>query len=204
MARKKHKHAHKEQTAFEQKFDAVVTSTVTRIQNFWQRNKLIIRAWTVFALMIVVFTTLLLFLNLSTGFDAWLNRVTAIMLAGALWLLGAGGQVVGTVVTSKIFSAEIITECTAIFPLMIFLAAVIAYPSGWRKKLWGIVLGGPAIIFVNLIRLVTLFYIGHWFPSVFEAAHLLVWQSLIIFFAVLFWLVWVEFFVHRGQASHAQ
>lgn len=203
MARKKHKHTQKEQTAFEQKFDAFVTSTVTRVQNFWQRNKLIIRAWTVFAVMIVALTTLLLFLNLYTNFDAWLNHATAAMLAGALWLLGAGGQTVGTVVTSKIFSAEIITECTAIFPLMIFLAAVIAYPSGWKKKLWGIVLGVPAILFVNLIRLVSLFYVGYWFPSVFETAHLLVWQSLIIFFAVLFWLVWVEFFVHRGQVQRA-
>ena len=203
MARKKHKHTHKEQSAFEQKFDQFVTSTVTRVQDFWRRNKLIIRAWTVFALMIGVFTTVLLVLNLYTDFDSWLNHATAAMLAGALWLLGAGGQTVGTVVTSKIFSAEIITECTAIFPIMIFLAAVIAYPSGWKKKLWGIVLGVPAILFVNLIRLVTLFYIGYWFPNVFEAAHLLVWQSLIIFFAVLFWLIWVELFVHRGQVQHA-
>jgi exosortase H (IPTLxxWG-CTERM-specific) len=131
------------------------------------------------------------------------TRATAAMLAGALWLLGAGGQTVGTIVTSKVFSAEIITECTAIFPIMIFLAAVIAYPSRWKQKLWGIVLGVPAIVFVNLIRLVSLFYIGYWFPSVFETAHLLVWQSLIIFFAVLFWLVWVELFVHRGQVQHA-
>lgn len=203
MARKGRKHTQKEQTALEQKFDAFVTSHVTRLQNFWQRNSLIIRAWTVFALMIGLFTTLLLFLNLSTNFDEWLNHATASMLAGALWLLGAGGQTAGTVVTSKIFSAEIITECTAIFPLMIFLAAVIAYPSGFKKKLWGIALGVPAILFVNLIRLVSLFYIGYWFPSVFETAHLLVWQSLIIFFAVLFWLMWVELFVHRGRVQHA-
>ncbi len=201
MARKKHKH--KDQPALEQKLDQFVTAQVTRLQDFWQRHGVIIRAWLVFALMIGVFTTLLLFLNLYTGFDQWLNQATATMLAAALWLLGAGGQTVGTIVTSKIFSAEIITECTAIFPLMIFLAAVIAYPSGWKKKLWGVLLGVPAILFVNLIRLVSLFYIGYWFPSVFEAAHLLVWQSLIIFFAVLFWLVWVEFFVHRGQIQHA-
>jgi exosortase H (IPTLxxWG-CTERM-specific) len=180
-----------------------VTTTVTRLHNFWQRNGVILRAWTVFAAMIALFTTLLLVLNLYTGFDDWLNRATAAMLAGALWLLGAGGQTVGTIVTSKVFSAEIITECTAIFPIMIFLAAVIAYPSRWKQKLWGIVLGVPAILFVNLIRLVSLFYIGYWFPSVFETAHLLVWQSLIIFFAVLFWLVWVELFVHRGQMQHA-
>lgn len=198
MARKRHKHESLERK-LEQKLDHVIISTTTRLQNFWQRNGVIIRAWLIFALMIGLFTTLLLVLNLSTNFDEWLNGATAAMLAGALWLLGAGGQTAGTVVTSKIFSAEIITECTAIFPIMIFLAAVIAYPSGWRKKLWGIALGVPAILFVNLIRLVSLFYIGYWFPSVFETAHLLVWQSLIIFFAVLFWLVWVEVFVHRGQ-----
>jgi exosortase H (IPTLxxWG-CTERM-specific) len=203
MARKKHKHTHKEQLAVEQRFDQFVTTTITRLHNFWQRNGVILRAWTVFAAMIALFTTLLLVLNLYTGFDDWLNAFTAQMLAGALWLLGAGGQAVGTIVTSKVFSAEIITECTAIFPLMIFLAAVIAYPSRWKQKLWGIVLGVPAIVFVNLIRLVSLFYIGYWFPSVFETAHLLVWQSLIIFFAVLFWLVWVEIFVHRGQMQHA-
>ncbi len=198
MARKRHKHESLERK-LEQKLDHVVISTTTRLQNFWQRNSVIIRAWAVFALMIGLFTTLLLVLNLSTNFDEWLSGATAAMLAGALWLLGAGGQTTGTVVTSKIFSAEIITECTAVFPIMIFLAAVIAYPSGWRKKLWGIALGVPAILFVNIIRLVSLFYIGYWFPSVFETAHLLVWQSLIIFFAVLFWLIWVEVFVHRGQ-----
>lgn len=198
MARKRHKHESLERK-LEQKLDHFVISTTTRLQNFWQRNSVIIRAWAVFALMIGLFTTLLLVLNLSTNFDEWLSGATAAMLAGALWLLGAGGQTTGTVVTSKIFSAEIITECTAVFPIMIFLAAVIAYPSGWRKKLWGIALGVPAILFVNLIRLVSLFYIGYWFPSVFETAHLLVWQSLIIFFAVLFWLIWVEVFVHRGQ-----
>ncbi len=202
MARKKHKHESLERK-LEQKLDHVIISTTTRLQNFWQRNGVIIRAWLIFALMIGLFTTLLLVLNLSTNFDEWLNGATAAMLAGALWLLGAGGQTAGTVVTSKIFSAEIITECTAVFPIMIFLAAVIAYPSGWRKKLWGIALGVPAILFVNLIRLVSLFYIGYWFPSVFETAHLLVWQSLIIFFAVLFWLVWVEVFVHRHEIQSA-
>ncbi|MCL6641718.1 MAG: exosortase H [Candidatus Bipolaricaulota bacterium] len=203
MARKKHKHTQKEHLAVEKRFDHFVTTTVTRLHNCWQRNGVILRAWAVFAMMIALFTTLLLVLNLYTGFDAWLNVVTAQMLAVALWLLGAEGKAVGTIVTSKVFSAEIITECTAIFPLMIFLAAVIAYPSRWKQKLWGIVLGVPAILFVNLIRLVSLFYIGYWFPSVFETAHLLVWQSLIIFFAVLFWLVWVELFVHRGQVQRA-
>jgi exosortase H (IPTLxxWG-CTERM-specific) len=198
MSRKKH-----ERDSLERKFDQFITSSVARLQTFWQRNGLILRAWLVFALMIGLFSALMLFLSLYTSFEPWLNGATAATLASALWLLGADAQAAGTMVTSKIFSAEIITECTAIFPLMIFLAAVVAYPCAWKKKLWGMALGVPAIMVINLIRLISLFYIGYWFPSAFETAHLLVWQSLIIFFAVLVWLVWVEWFVHRYEAQHA-
>lgn len=186
----------------EQRLDQFVTKIIEHVQGFWQRNRLVLQTWLVFALIIGLFTMSLVFL-INVGFDKLASAFTARMLASVLWLLGTGGHAEDAFVSSKIFSIEIIFECTAIFPIMIFLAAVVAYPCTWKKKLWGIALGVPAILFVNLIRLVSLVYIGHWFPSWFETAHLLVWQPLIIFFAVLFWLVWVEVFVHRHEAQGA-
>jgi exosortase H (IPTLxxWG-CTERM-specific) len=198
MARKRHK-----KDSLEQKLDRLIRTSAQRAQALWQRNRLMLRAWLIFAIAIAGLVTIQLLLSLYTGFDPWLNRMTANMLAGALWLLGAGGQAAGTIVGSKIFSADIITECTAVFPIMIFLAAVIAYPCAWKKKLLGMALGVPAILFINMVRLVSLFYIGYWFPNWFETAHLLVWQSLIIFFAVLLWLIWAELFVNRHETQRA-
>jgi len=198
MARKKPK-----QDSLERRFDRFVAESVVRSRQFWQRHGIVLRAWLVFVLAIAGLVTVQFILSLYTGFDPWINQATANMLAAALWLLGVGGEASGEVVSSKIFSAEIIAECTAIFPIMIFLAAVIAYPCTWKKKLLGMALGVPAILFINLIRLVSLFYIGYWFPNWFETAHLLVWQSLIIFFAVLLWLVWAELFAHRHEAQRA-
>ena len=43
---------------------------------------------------------------------------------------------------------------------------------------------------INQVRLVSLFYIGHWFPGSFQTAHLVVWQSLMIFATVILWLLW--------------
>ena len=40
------------------------------------------------------------------------------------------------------------------------------------------------------MRVVSLVYIAHWFPDLFETAHVFVWQSLIIFLTVLLWLLW--------------
>lgn len=158
-------------------------------QTFWQRNRRVLRPWSVFVLTYAALLTLF-FLWPATLLNRYLTAWTARTTAWALWLLGADGRADGTLVTSSIFTVKIIDECTAVFPIMIFLAAVVAYPSRWRKKLVGAALGVPALLLVNLIRLVSLFYIGHWFPDAFETAHLLVWQSLIIFFTVLLWLLW--------------
>ena len=36
----------------------------------------------------------------------------------------------------------------------------------------------------------SLFYIREWWPESFDTAHMVVWQSLIVFFALLVWVVW--------------
>jgi exosortase/archaeosortase family protein len=81
----------------------------------------------------------------------------------------------------------------------IYLSAVLAYPSRAKEKLKGFALGTSVILSLNLIRVVSLMYIGRYFPSFFEAAHLLIWQSLIIFAALLAWIYWTERFVRAPQ-----
>jgi len=123
--------------------------------------------------------------------------------AWILRLLGADGQAHGVLVTSSLFSAKIVFECTATFVIMIFVAAVVAYHCGWRYKLLGIGGGVPAIFLANLVRLVSLFYIGYWFPTAFEEAHQLAWQSLMVFFVLFLWLFWIVKVVHRHEHQSA-
>ena len=86
---------------------------------------------------------------------------------------------------------RIIPECTAVYPIGLFACGVLAFPCGWRRRLAGIGLGVPVLVLINLLRLVSLCYLGERFPSLFDTAHLLVWQSLMIFLTVLTWLLWV-------------
>jgi exosortase/archaeosortase family protein len=56
--------------------------------------------------------------------------------------------------------------------MMIFTAAVLAFPSRIKEKAWGL-LGGLAGIFViNQIRRVSLFYIGSYVPSIFDTTRM--------------------------------
>ena len=124
-------------------------------------------------------------------FERYLNPWTATSTAWALWLLGAHGQAKGDLVESTVTSCRIVSECTALYPAVIFVSAVVAAPSTLRQKAWAGV-GVPVLILVNLARIVSLCYIQHWFPGALETAHYVVWQSLMIFFTLLLWLFWAS------------
>jgi archaeosortase B (VPXXXP-CTERM-specific) len=105
----------------------------------------------------------------------------------------------GTLLQVEGFAAQVDDVCTGIFVVAIYLSAVLAYPSRATEKLKGFLLGASVIFFLNLIRVVSLMYIGRFFPSFFEIAHLLIWQSLVIFSALLVWMYWTERFVSAPQ-----
>lgn len=117
----------------------------------------------------------------------------------ALNLLSFKATASGTLLRVEGFAAQIDDVCTGIFVVAMYVSAVLAYPSRAVEKLKGIILGASAILLLNLIRVVSLMYIGRYFPDLFEPAHLLVWQSLIIFSALLVWIYWTERFVSAPQ-----
>ena len=82
--------------------------------------------------------------------------------------------------------------CNGIEACLILLAALAAYPARWSAKLVGIGIGFVAIQAVNLVRIITLFYLAGWSPRAFEFAHLYLWQALIMLDVVVVWLVWMR------------
>jgi len=167
----------------------------------WRGRSVLLRAWLVFIGVLLAFHIGVV--AGGAGLRELASRFNAELTAAALALLGAGGRANGTVVTSSIFSAEIIFECTAAYVIAMWVAAVLAYPARWRPKLLGTALGIPALMLLNVVRLVSLFYVGAWWTEGFETAHLLVWQSLLVFLTVLLWLLWAATIVRRDEARTA-
>ncbi len=97
------------------------------------------------------------------------------------------------------FSFHVVPDCGAIPSMSIFLAAVLAFPAVWWKRLVGAA-GGVSILYaVNIVRLSTLGYIGAIDKSPgrkwFTFAHEYVWQGVFIVFVVVVWMMWVEWLV---------
>ena len=103
-----------------------------------------------------------------------------------------------TTVTINGFTAQVIPACTGLFTTAIFLAAVIAFPCPWRRKLSGLALGVFGLFAVNWIRIVSLLLIGGYWPSAFDVTHLLIWRSGVLVIAAFLWLSWARRAVAHG------
>tara|TARA_Y100000031_G_scaffold150893_1_gene191044 strand:+ start:420 stop:914 length:495 start_codon:yes stop_codon:yes gene_type:complete len=121
---------------------------------------------------------------------AFFAKTTAHLTAMALTVLGEAVRVDGVSLYSPLLNMRIVSECTAITPTMVFAAAVLAFPSSVSVKLKGLVLGIVALYLINLVRVVSLYYIGTHAPSQMEFAHIVVWQSVMVLMAIGLWSLW--------------
>ena len=170
---------------------------VRHLVSLLQSNRIIVRSCLIFTLSITAFVFIFSRLVESNALFAFMS-FTARSAGFMLNLLGSDVHVDGNLVTSDTFSISIVNECTAAMPMIILCCGVFAYPSSFRHKLLGLALGLPGLFVFNLIRVVSLFYIGTFLGDFLDTAHLLIWQPLMILAVIAIWLVWA------GKAAYVQ
>jgi exosortase H (IPTLxxWG-CTERM-specific) len=90
------------------------------------------------------------------------------------------------------FGVRIERGCNGVEAVIILFAAIFSFPAPLKSKLIGFTLGFFAIQGLNLVRIVSLFYLGQWNQVAFEWFHLYLWQALIILDALVVWLIWLR------------
>ncbi|MEM8995375.1 MAG: exosortase H [Acidobacteriota bacterium] len=114
----------------------------------------------------------------------------------ALNVIGQDISMEGTKIRNQRFAVNIRNGCNGVETMIIFLAAVIAFPAPWKARLAGLAIGILAIQAVNLIRVVALFLTGAYFPKLFDSSHTVVWQTIVILSGVLLWVFWANRFAN--------
>ena len=94
--------------------------------------------------------------------------------------------------TTNGFAVSIEAGCNGVEATIVLLAAILAFPAPLRSKLIGLVVGVLAVQGLNVVRVISLFYLGQWDRDWFEWAHLYIWQALIMLDVLIVWLVWVR------------
>jgi len=90
------------------------------------------------------------------------------------------------------FGVRIERGCNGVEAVIILFAAIFAFPAPIKHKLIGFLIGFLMIQGLNLVRIVSLFYMGQWNQVAFEWFHLYLWQALIILDALVVWLIWLR------------
>jgi len=124
-----------------------------------------------------------------------LKNLTACILGAILSLSGANVVVNGEVVSINGFTLEIIDECTAVFPSIVYCACVLAYPTTLKDKGMGIAFGVPSLYALNIFRLIVLTLVGISYPNMFEFVHVYLWQASFIVFVMVIFLLWIRLVV---------
>ena len=189
MARSKRQRKRADQGSLD-KQSVQLRLSLAPLMHFIGENWLPIRSGAVFLVSITMFISIL-----AVSVDT-INATLAVVMAQisnlVLRLLGAGTTIDGVIIRSSRFAVQVVAGCTGLQTMVIFIAAVLAYPSQLSQKLRGIMMGVSIIFLLNLVRVVTLFYIGMLAPQYFEVAHLLVWQYLIVASTAIILIAWVR------------
>ena len=138
-----------------------------------------------------------------------LNAATA---AAAPWLSGLLG-LTATVETdalvafrdgSAVFSYRVVEGCTGATSMMIYASAVLAYPATRRARKIGLVVGLPALLGANLVRLVILGWVGLYERGHFDVIHTYWWGASWIVLAGGAWIAWASLVANHAGTDRSR
>ncbi len=155
------------------------------------RKFIIIRFLSVFAILISLY-----YLSVSSGwFDSAIMAYAHSAAKASSWILlvlGEDASSKAEILTSSRYSLVVGVGCEGSEPMAMFLSALIAFPFAWRLKLRGILVGAAVLYFLNLFRIVGLYYSGIYYPDIFNMLHTEIFPIVFIFIAMILWIIWLQ------------
>ncbi len=140
--------------------------------------------------------------QLSSRWDSFRNGFTGLTakLVSACYSLGGSKTAAsGNLITGGGIALQVIEECTGAYEMIIFAAAVLAFPTGWKEKGLGLLLGLPLLYVINILRMLLLAYIqAQGSPGLFNFMHIYFWQATLILMILGVFILWIKFAVYRN------
>jgi exosortase H (IPTLxxWG-CTERM-specific) len=124
---------------------------------------------------------------------------------GAIRVCGGHASVSGNFLSNPARGEGVVVEngCNAVNVTILLWAAILTYPARWRHKLKGLIAGSLALHAVNLLRIISLFYLQQYNRQWFDFAHFYLWESLIVLDTLVIFWVWAVLARRSGGGLHA-
>jgi exosortase/archaeosortase family protein len=131
-------------------------------------------------------------LSLVPGLERWTVDGTVANLALVLRALAVKTVVSDNFIQAGNATIEIVPDCTSLMPTMVFWAAVAAFPTAWRRRAVGLLMGAVVVWAFNLVRVMALIAVLWWMPRHFKFVHVYIWQAGTLLVVTAMFMYWVR------------
>jgi exosortase H (IPTLxxWG-CTERM-specific) len=90
------------------------------------------------------------------------------------------------------FAVEMRDGCNAVNVTILLWSAMLAFPASLKMRVIGLTAGSVLIQAANIIRFISLYYLGQYSRPWFDFAHVYLWESLLILDTMVVFWIWVS------------
>lgn len=99
------------------------------------------------------------------------------------------------------FAVSIEAGCNGVEATIVLIAAVLAFPAPWRARATAIALGFLAVQLMNILRIISLFYLGSWNLDIFSWVHLYLWPALIMLDVLIVFIFYLRYLTRQPETG---
>lgn len=150
-------------------------------------------------MLFIMYFAIFLSLDFSTFLQRHLISHWTDLLASFSGLLISIAQPNVTVVKNVIIdelthvAVSVLPGCNAVEACGLLISGMLSFPTTWKARICGALTGTVAVQSVNILRIISLFFLAGWSETMFEFAHKYIWQALIMLDVLIVWLLWIRY-----------
>jgi exosortase H (IPTLxxWG-CTERM-specific) len=99
------------------------------------------------------------------------------------------------------FAVSIESGCNGVEAAIVLVAGIAAFPAALIQKCVAIVAGFLFVQALNIVRIISLFYLGQWNYTVFEWFHLYLWPVLIMLDVLVVFAIYLNWLGKNAPAA---
>ena len=101
------------------------------------------------------------------------------------------------------FAVSIEAGCNGVEAAIVLIAGIVAFPATIQNKVIAIVAGFFFVQALNIVRIISLFYLGQWNYTVFEWFHLYLWPVLIMLDVLIVFAIYLQWLGKQQPEARA-
>ncbi|MEX1381949.1 exosortase family protein XrtF [Lutibacter sp.] len=95
---------------------------------------------------------------------------------------------------NSMYVARVVEGCNAVSIIILFIAFIVAFASGFKKTALYILFGSLIIYIINIVRIAIIALAIYKYPAYENVLHAIIFPSIIYGITFLLWFIWIQKF----------